>query len=307
MKRFEGKNLEEALENASRALNVERYRLSYHVVMEKRGFLGGMKRVVVEADINDAAAPPPPPPAGLDDDDSVQPPSLSYESELGIPSRDRDRGPRRGGRGRRGGGGGGGGGGRSGGRREEKSRSTPMQRREPPAREDSVVETIPEQGTESDKAGQVREWFEELFDLADLDLVVRTQESDEQLEVRLFGGDSKRLLAHGGELLDSLQVLVNKSLAGRGAEKPVEVDCREFKGRRSSDLERRARAVADEVRSSGREQILEAMSPIERRIVHLALQDDGEVMTESRGEGFYKRIAIVLRTPGTTPRRDIES
>jgi spoIIIJ-associated protein len=37
------------------------------------------------------------------------------------------------------------------------------------------------------------------------------------------------------------------------------------------------------------------MSPIERRIVHLALQDDQDVTTESRGDGFYKRVAIIPR------------
>jgi spoIIIJ-associated protein len=49
------------------------------------------------------------------------------------------------------------------------------------------------------------------------------------------------------------------------------------------------------VRRERREQLLPAMSPIERRIVHLALQDDRDVTTESRGEGFYKRVAIILR------------
>ena len=56
--RFEGKNLEEALTAAAEAFGVERFQLTYHVLMEKRGFLGGMKRVVLEAEVNEAATPP---------------------------------------------------------------------------------------------------------------------------------------------------------------------------------------------------------------------------------------------------------
>jgi spoIIIJ-associated protein len=57
----------------------------------------------------------------------------------------------------------------------------------------------------------------------------------------------------------------------------------------------KAKELADRVRSSGREQLLPAMTPIERRIVHLALQEDADVTTESRGDGFYKRVAVVMR------------
>ena len=45
--RFEGKNLEDALNSAAQTFGVERYQLTYHVLMEKRGFLGGMKRIVM--------------------------------------------------------------------------------------------------------------------------------------------------------------------------------------------------------------------------------------------------------------------
>src|SRR5687767_9517951 len=57
--RFEGRNLEDALQQAAQTLGVERWQLTYHVLLEKRGFLGGMKRVVLEAEVNTAAAAPP--------------------------------------------------------------------------------------------------------------------------------------------------------------------------------------------------------------------------------------------------------
>jgi hypothetical protein len=43
------------------------------------------------------------------------------------------------------------------------------------------------------------------------------------------------------------------------------------------------------------------MTPIERRIIHMALREDAVVTTESRGDGFYKRIAIVRRPAQSDP------
>ena len=57
--RFEGGNLDEALGDAARTLGVEKYQLRYHVVLEKRGFLGAVKRVVIEAEPDHGAPEPP--------------------------------------------------------------------------------------------------------------------------------------------------------------------------------------------------------------------------------------------------------
>jgi spoIIIJ-associated protein len=160
---------------------------------------------------------------------------------------------------------------------------------------------VPEQGPESETAKLVRDWCERVIALARLALEVRTDENDSQIVVRLYGRDMGRLTEHHGELLDALQVLANKAFVGRKVEKDIELDCGAFKGKRIEQLEQTAREVADRVRRDGREQLLPAMTPIERRIVHLALADDAEVATESRGDGFYKRIAIVRREPSAAP------
>jgi len=158
---------------------------------------------------------------------------------------------------------------------------------------------VPEQAPESEIAQIVRGWLEHVLELSKLNLDVRTTENETQVIVRLYGRDARRLIDGHGELIDALQVLTNKALVGRRIEKDVELDCQEFKGRRVEELEHQAREIADRVRRDGREQLLPAMTPIERRIVHLALADDQEVATVSRGDGFYKRVAIVRRTPET--------
>ncbi|HEX3067125.1 MAG TPA: R3H domain-containing nucleic acid-binding protein [Thermoanaerobaculia bacterium] len=287
--RFEGKSLDEALTMATEAFGVSRDQLTYHVVLEKRGFLGGFKRIVVEAEVNDAAVSRP---AELS-------PSAAYgQSSQGAPSRrpggggGRGRGGRDRGRGR--GGDGRGRGGRSGGDRGRGPRREHGDDFQTGDFERFAGE-IPEQGPESEQAGVARAWLARVIELANLQLVIRTEENETQIIVRLFGADARLLTEQHGELLDAIQVLSNKALVGNTVEKEIELNCEAFKERRTEQLAEKARDLADEVRTSGREQLLPAMTPIERRIVHLTLQEDADVTTESRGDGFYKRVAILRR------------
>jgi spoIIIJ-associated protein len=156
----------------------------------------------------------------------------------------------------------------------------------------TVDEVVPEQAEQSDAARRVAEWTMELFGLARIEALVRTEEDEEAISVRIFGRDAGRFTDRDGELLDSVQVIVNKALAFTIG-KPIELDSASFKHDRTEAIGHRALEVAELVRQDGREQLLPAMSPIERRIVHIALRDVPDLTTESRGEGFFKRVAII--------------
>lgn len=298
--RFEGRNLEEALTNATSTLGVERWQLTYHVLLEKRGFLGGMKRVVIEADVNDTAPPPAAPvappiaaPVGTETSRPPAPPRRESRGGGGGGGR-RSRGSDRGGRREREHGHGGGGG------RGRRGRSRHESDLQPGDFEAAFAAEVPEQGPQSDAAKLVRGWCENVINLGDFDLDVRTEENDTQIIVRLYGRDARRLTDRHGELLDAIQVLANKALVGRKVEKEIELDTQEFKDKRAEELGQRAREIADRIRRDGGEELLPAMTPIERRIVHMALREDADVTTESRGEGFYKRVAIIPRSAASS-------
>lgn len=266
--RFEGRSLDEALEAAATELGVARFQIDYHVVVEKRGFLGGLKRVVIEAEADPDRQPPP-----------------SYDLSPAQVYQPEPRGRREGGRGAR----------SSGSRRDGRGERGDRAERGGGARE---REQVPTQEEQSAEAATVAAWCEEAFELAELEIVVRTAEREDRIDVSLFGRDASRTLDRNGELLDAIQVLANKSLVHRRVQKPIELDARGFKEQRTEEIEEQAHLAADRVRESGREQLLPAMSPIERRIVHLALADSQHVQTISRGDGFYKRVAIVPKTEG---------
>lgn len=281
LRRFEGKNVEEALDHAAEALGVERYRLAHNVVVEKRSFLGGTRRVVIEAwedDIGNRADAPP----------THIPPALA------VPPPERR--PRSGGRDR---------GGRDS-RRQHGGRDRGGRDHDRPARA-SVPEPAFETGptpplpeNEAPLAKDLRVWLEDLFDRCGFLLDARVEEAEDKLLARLFGRDAGKLMMNHGELMDSLQIIANKTLIVRTSGKTVELDCGDFREKRIGDLERQAKELADVVREDGREKSLPPMSPVERRIVHMALRDDSDVETYSRGEGFYKRVVISPRQPGTS-------
>lgn len=274
MTRFEGRNLDEVLEQAAGSLGVKRHALTYHVVLEKRGFLGGIKRIVVEAEINPAVG-------AVGDARAAETGAPIVPGGLDYAPGSRGEG-RREGRGR-------------GGRQQHGSGPKEPRGDRPRGPRSAEAEDVPSQEQESDSARAIREWCQQLLDLADLAMETRSSESEEKVVIRLYGSDRDRLLDRDGELLDSIQTIVTKTLSARQLDKRVEVDCADFRGHRSLELEQKARAIADQVRADGEEQMLPAMNPMERRIVHVTLQDDAEVETESRGEGFYKRVAIIPR------------
>ncbi|HXI11465.1 MAG TPA: R3H domain-containing nucleic acid-binding protein [Thermoanaerobaculia bacterium] len=277
--RFEGKSLDEALDSACEALGVERFALTYHVLLEKRGFLGGMKRVVVEADVNPGAIADAP---------------RKQEPRPGEPTRDSAREPVEEDRAFRSAN-------SEGRKRKSRSESGGAPRKSTP-RPPRSGEEAPAQETESPFALRVHAWFDSLVEHADWDMQVRTFEGDERVTVRLYGSDEGRFVEQGGELLDAVQLIASKAFINdESPEKRVEVDCASFRENRSREIEELARGLADQVRSAGGEQMLPSMNPMERRIVHVALQDDAEVETESRGEGFFKRVAIIPRRTAISP------
>lgn len=107
------------------------------------------------------------------------------------------------------------------------------------------------------------------------------------------GDDLGLLIGRRGQTLSSLQYLLNLIVA-KQINKRVAfgVDVDGYRRRREESLVNLAKRTAARVRGTGRSVTLEPMPPSERRIVHLTLADDPNVMTVSIGEGEERKVAI---------------
>jgi spoIIIJ-associated protein len=103
-------------------------------------------------------------------------------------------------------------------------------------------------------------------------------------------------LAHQSEALDALQLVVQTMWAHQTKSNlRLTLDADSYKERRTQHLQQMAQRLAERVVSSGRAITLEPMSAAERRLVHIALRDHPQVMTESHGEGSARRLTIRLK------------
>ena len=62
--------------------------------------------------------------------------------------------------------------------------------------------------------------------------------------------------------------------------------------------------AAKEVKRWGESVTMPAMNAHDRRIIHVTLQDDPEIMTESEGDGAIKKVVISLRKEEDSPKKD---
>lgn len=142
-------------------------------------------------------------------------------------------------------------------------------------------------------AEAAREAVEALLEVAGLELDAEVLQGDGQLEIELSGPGQQQLIADRGSLLLAIQHLLPRTIRGlTGRSVPCRVDSGNFHRMQEESLERLALKVAAEVKEEQRPRSLDPMNPAERRIIHLALADDDEVVTESQGRGFFKRVAV---------------
>ncbi len=118
---------------------------------------------------------------------------------------------------------------------------------------------------------------------------------DGSTQVTLTGEDLDVLIGREGSVIDSLQYLGHQIALRRGAEGAagrVTVDVDGYRERRQKQLEKLAEHAANEAVTYGEEIELDAMTPHDRRIVHMALAERTDVVTRSEGQEPRRRIVV---------------
>ena len=171
-----------------------------------------------------------------------------------------------------------------------------------------------------------------MFDYLGLNGTFRVEMRDSRISVKIASEDAGRVIGRKGQTLESLQLLANRIMFKTDNEFPhVMLDIDGYangdrepraengesgensrprgesarrQSRRGGDnfsrssreqLEQQAKDAAKEVKRWGEAVKLPDMNAHDRRIIHLTLQDDPEITTESEGEGSFKKVVVSLK------------
>ncbi len=121
------------------------------------------------------------------------------------------------------------------------------------------------------------------------------EETDEAFNVSIQTNDAGKLIGFKGESLEGFQLIVNQMLAKKSGEvgfKRVILDVMGWKKQKEEQLAAQTKQWATQVLESGQEMELEPMSPWQRRIVHIVVQDMEGIDSESIGEGRDRHLVI---------------
>ena len=120
-----------------------------------------------------------------------------------------------------------------------------------------------------------------------------TEIKEDTIYVEVTGEKASELIGYRGETLEAFQNIIS-AIANKDTKERVRIilDILDYKEKRKKSLEILAKKVEKTVIRNGKPFKLEPMNAYERKIIHTALQDSEEVVTNSVGEETYRRVII---------------
>ncbi|MDX1775399.1 MAG: Jag N-terminal domain-containing protein [Desulfobulbales bacterium] len=194
-------------------------------------------------------------------------------------------------------------------KRQEKKKETPSHDKKAAAKNIPVAKA-PEPAPESREDIELDEGLLQdvaatlgkILELVNYPSEISVTSEQENVTAQIKGDYVNEITEQNGKMLDSLQYLMRKIIGKRYEEKAIiSLDAGNFRAARTEELKKLGLELAGEVKINGKTKSIPSLNPSERRVVHLALQDDKDVRSRSVGEGLLKKVLIYQ--PGTKGRK----
>lgn len=138
-----------------------------------------------------------------------------------------------------------------------------------------------------------KQFLEDMFKQMGLTVFIEKMTTPDKITFQVHGDELGILIGKHGQTLDAIQYLTNlvanKEVAGHCH---VVVDVENYRSRREETLVNLAKRLASKVRRNRQKVSLEPMNAFERKIIHTALQDERNIVTDSEGVEPYRHVVI---------------
>ncbi len=133
----------------------------------------------------------------------------------------------------------------------------------------------------------------ELFDYLQIEGDFEYTVDDNNIDINLATEDNGLIIGYHGEILESLQLILSLCISKKiGRFIRVSIEVGEYKKNRRNYLENLALSAKEKALADNSEVSLSSLKSWERRIIHLFLESDPQVASESRGEGRERVLVI---------------
>lgn len=143
----------------------------------------------------------------------------------------------------------------------------------------------------------IKEITEKLLKLlgvdGDFEILEAKDAKEENVEIVLNTKDTGVVIGYHGDTLEGLQLVLSLCVARNlGRFVRISIDVGDYKKNRTEFLKTLALGTKERVVAEGKEIVVPELKSWERRIIHLLLEKDEDVISESQGEG-RDRVLIV--------------
>lgn len=166
---------------------------------------------------------------------------------------------------------------------------------EEPVEEPAAVEAEPaeETFTAEEAAAKAKAFLQDVLRNMGIDVMIEKMIKSDKIILHLHGKNLGILIGKHGQTLDALQYLTNLTTnQGEETRHFIMLDVENYRQRREETLKQLAVRLAGRVKRSGEKVVLEPMNGYERKIIHVALQNEAHVRTESEGQDPYRHVVI---------------
>jgi len=165
----------------------------------------------------------------------------------------------------------------------------------PPADDGCSAEPQHADVPEENPVDLARTVLQRIIDAITSDASIAVEKTNGRILLNVAGGNAGALIGKKGQTLEAIQSLIDKIVnkhSDRHDRIRIQVDIEGYLATRQLNLEKLAVRLADKSKKIRKPISLGQMNGYDRRIVHLALKDDPDVQTKSRGEGYMRKLVI---------------